>query len=132
MFEEVVQDYLERLQDLISCEKIRFDSDLHSALPKDAGVYRIIRANDETRTTLYVGTSKNLQDRLYSNLLMGDVTAHTLRNKLIKSKMCSNEEDIKNYLRNNCLIQFEIIPNKKERHYFEHFAISILKPQFND
>lgn len=132
MFDNTIQAYISALKNLISSETLRFDDRLHGKLPQSAGVYRILEADDDLNATMYIGTSNNLRDRIYHNLLMGDINAHTLRKKLLRQPFCNNEQDVKNYLKSNCLCQYLIIDNRQERHLFEHFAISVLKPEYND
>lgn len=131
MWDDVIREYLAVLDELVTSEELSFAGNLHGGLPTRGGVYRIVKSGDDSRGTLYVGMAKNLQDRIYYNLLMGDKGAHTLRKKLMERRVCSNEKDVKNYLKKNCVCQYRIIDRERERCLFEHFAISILKPEFN-
>jgi hypothetical protein len=63
---------------------------------------------------------------------MGDGIAHTLNGKLLKSGQYKNQNAVKQYQKGRGLVQYMIIPDKSLRARFEHFAISILRPQFND
>lgn len=132
MWDDVVREYLDVLNELVTNEEFGFNGNLHGDLSTLGGVYRIMKSGDDSGGTLYVGMAKNLQDRIYYNLLMGDRGAHTLRDKLIRRGVCINEQDLTNYLRKNCVCQYRIIDRRQQRCLFEHFAISILKPEFND
>jgi len=132
MFDDVIQRYLVELKALLSSEKLRFDEELHGKLTLAPGVYRVFRTEEDWMTTMYVGRSVNLKDRIYYNLLMGDAGAHTLKNKLINSDVCREERDAKMYLKESCMCQYRVIEEKRERGLFEHFAIAVLKPEFND
>jgi hypothetical protein len=63
---------------------------------------------------------------------MGNRRASTLKRKLINNGGCVNEEAVKKYLCEKCQIQYVIIDDDKERTYLEHFAVAILKPEYND
>ena len=128
---ETVQKYIEKLFLLISNRPIPFHDNLHACLPSEGGVYRIFRDSSDWRASIYVGETGNLLNRIYSNLLMGDSQAHTLKRKLIGAGF-TDKEAVKHYLKNNCRVQYLEISNEKERDSFEHFAISILKPKYND
>ncbi len=129
----VDNNYIDILKELLSNDKIEFGIGMRSNLSKSSGVYRIItRDGNDSEQTIYVGRTKNLQKRLYSDLLMGNAGSHTLRNKLIKSNLCKNEEDAKQYIINKYLCQVQIINDEQERKFFKHFAISIFRPIYND
>ena len=125
--------YISVLQDFLANDIFAFDSKIRSNLIESPGVYCILRkSKNGSYETIYIGMSKNLRDRLYSRLLMGDAGTHTLRKKLVKNNVCENDKDVKEYLRNNCCCQFIKIEIERERILFEHFAISILRSIYND
>ncbi|NIV65592.1 MAG: hypothetical protein GWN40_05395 [Nitrosopumilaceae archaeon] len=66
------------------------------------------------------------------NLLMGDPQAHTLKRKLLATERFENESAVKQYLKERCLVQIFQLADEKERSFFEHFTIAILKPEYND
>lgn len=79
---EIIKKYIEKLLILISSHSISFDDNLYRNLPTEGGVYRIFEVSSNWKQSIYVGKTSNLRDRIYSNLLMGDAQAHTLRHKL--------------------------------------------------
>ena len=77
-----------------------------SDLPdKTPGVYAIFNSTE----TLYVGRTKNLRQRLYTNHLMGQETNARLKKYLIEDKRfheIKGPEDAKAYLKEHCYFQF--------------------------
>ena len=95
MFDLIIQNYLRTLEQLLSNKKLSFDKHLHGNLPKHPGVYRITNNHDtDTDTTIYIGTSNMIYERIYSNLYMGDAGAHSLRRKFLKHNICKHDQDI--------------------------------------
>lgn len=124
--------YKDLLLTLLSKQQLPFDSNLHGLLPlQKGGVYRIFEKGSTWQNSLYVGATASLRNRVYTNHLMGDSVAG-LKGKLIKEDRYNNENDIKEYLQSKCLVQYILIPDENLRMLFEHFAISILKPQYSD
>jgi excinuclease UvrABC nuclease subunit len=123
--------YIDKLVDLLLSNYIPFDDNLKN-LPTNGGVYRIFRPLSDWQESLYIGETNNLRKRIYENLLKGNLSSHTFIKKLSESGNFSDEESIKDYLKNCCCLQYIEIENEKERKFFEHFSISILKPKYND
>lgn len=124
--------YQEALTNLLNSKRIPFSADdLHKALYKSGGLYRITH-NSDPKKTLYIGKAKDIKQRLYNNLLMGQVRSHTLKRKLIKAKKCTAQPSAKKYLQNNCSLQYILMENPRERTFNEHYFISILRPEYND
>jgi hypothetical protein len=130
--DSIIAEYKELLLDLLSKQKIPFDDKLHGSLPKTRGVYRILENDGIWQNSLYVGVTTNLQSRIYTNRLMGNRKASRLKKKLIKSGDYPDEDAVKEYLQNKCLVQYIEIEKDNLRDLFEHFAISILKPKHYD
>jgi len=63
---------------------------------------------------------------------MGDSQAHTLKRKLIANAGLPNEEAVKEYLKDDCRVQYLEMVDENEQSLFEHFVISIFKPKYND
>jgi len=95
-------------------------------------VYRISEKTSDWQRSVYVGQSSNLQRRIYNYHLMGTRHVSTLRRKLIKSDRYADDNAVKQYLRDECLVQFVTMPEDNERTSFEHFAVTVLKPRYND
>jgi excinuclease UvrABC nuclease subunit len=128
----VIAQYKESLQELLSSTQLSFDENLAKALPRRGGVYRIFEKSADWQNSIYAGESDNLKRRIYNNHLMGHRSNSTFRRKLIDSGQCADENAVKEYLKDLCLVQFIVVKDKAERAQFEHFMIAILKPKFND
>ncbi len=131
--DSIIAEYKDLLLVLVSNSQLAFDGSLRGALPEEGGVYRVFEKGCMWQNSLYVGTTKtrSLRERVYQQL-MGDRIASTLKKKLIDSGQCVDEDAAKTYLQSKCLVQCAVIADKKLRILFEHFAISVLKPQYND
>lgn len=103
---------------------------LHRDLPTTGGVYRITRKGSPVRT-LYIGKAKNIRQRIYSNLMKGQIRSHTFKRKLINSGTCLSGDE-KAYLAKRCMVQFIAICDSRERTFVEHYIIAAEEPQFND
>lgn len=72
---------------------LRFrDRALRGKLPKDGGIYAVLRVTGPTSSLLYVGKAKDLQQRLYHNLLHGQFRSHTLKSETAKSYETREQE----------------------------------------
>jgi excinuclease UvrABC nuclease subunit len=131
-FNERILIFSSLLQELVDAPVIAFINLKSSTLPTKPGVYRIFETNDELPTTIYVGESENLSNRIYGNHLMGNTEASTLKRKLVKSGKYTNSEAVRAYLRQECSLQYVVLLNHKEKILFEHFAIAMLEPLLND
>ncbi|MFQ6009132.1 MAG: hypothetical protein ACE5K8_09310 [Candidatus Zixiibacteriota bacterium] len=69
---------------------------------------------------------------MYSNHLKGNHSSSTFRRKLIESGHFSDEKEVTRYLKSTCQVQFVVIQDDAERTTFEHFALAILRPKYND
>jgi excinuclease UvrABC nuclease subunit len=127
----IIQQHTKQLQILLSNTQFTFDTNLSQNLPSEAGVYRIFEPASDPSESVYVGTSGNLKKRVSDDLLTGDSQTHTLRGKLIQSLQL-DDKGIIEYLKNRCKVQVVVMTGEKERFLFEHFAISVLKPKYND
>jgi excinuclease UvrABC nuclease subunit len=127
--DRIIKEYKAILKKMLDAPKAPFDTVLASSLPRSGGVYQII--DREMNVTIYVGQSANLYNRIYGNHLMGNRAASTLKRKLINSKF-EDETMVKDYLIRCCLVQWIEIDDTNERTWFEHFAIALLKPKYNN
>jgi excinuclease UvrABC nuclease subunit len=127
-----IAQYEGLLQTLLERPAISFDENLHSMLPSQGGVYRIFEKGSDWQSSVYIGKCKNLQNRIYRNHLMGNRRASTLKGKLIEHGDCADENEVKQYFKDKCLVQFLTVLGDAERTYLEHFAVAILRPRYND
>lgn len=123
-----------QLTQLLASESIKFDERCRRSLPEEHGVYRIFDplSPDQTvragRTKTAVG---GLRQRVYHNHLMGD-QAGNLRRQLVDGSRCENLEEAKGYIRDRPVVQICVIRDERERAWFEHFMLSVLKPDYRD
>lgn len=78
-----------------------------SDIPEKPGVYAIFNAEE----TLYVGRTKNLRRRLYTNHLMGPLTNVRLKKYILGDSSLSHittPKKAKGYLKENCYCQFMV------------------------
>ncbi len=61
---EIIQHHLEKLLTLVSSPQIRFDENSHATLPTIGGVYRIFESGADWSSSLYVGKTGDLRDRI--------------------------------------------------------------------
>jgi hypothetical protein len=132
--EHVIDRYRKLLQQLLATPPIALDDNLYSALPVQGGVYRVFQKGSDWHSSVYVGETGNLRERIYRNHLMGNLESSTLKRKLIKLGVCHDERDAKRYLRERCLVQLLTDDHfgDEARTSFEHFAVAILRPRIND
>ena len=128
-----MQKYSNLLDELLKSDHLPFNSAiLQAMLPQQMGVYCISENRNDVPEPVYIGKSKNLQNRIYKNHLMGSRRFSTLRRKVIRIGIFSDEDGVTNYLCEQCKVQFVIIEDESDRNFFEHFAIAILSPRFNN
>jgi hypothetical protein len=127
-----MEEYKSQLSELLDAPVVEFGTGGTTELPRSGGVYRISERSAGAMRTIYVGKSKNLKRRIHGDHLLGDRVTSTLKRKLIRETSCENEADVKQYLKDKCVVQFVEIDDVAARTGFEHFAVAILRPAFND
>jgi excinuclease UvrABC nuclease subunit len=131
-FNDRISKFSSLLQVLVDAPVIAFINLKPADLPTKPGVYRIFETDDELPATIYVGESENLSNRIYGNHLMGNTEASTLKKKLVKSGKFTDTKAVKEFLRAECSLQYVVLLEQKERIMFEHYAVAMLEPRFND
>jgi hypothetical protein len=127
--DNVVKHFRDLLQELLDSPTLTFNES--NKIPLKGGVYRILENDNNWSSSVYVGKTGGLKNRLYSDLLMGNQSRHTLKAKLRATEFDSNAE-AKKYLKEKCSIQVLVVEDEYERTRLEHFAIAILNPLYND
>ena len=130
--DSVIAHYKDLLLRLFASPKLAFDENLRRSLPNKGGVYRVFEKGINWDRSRYFGKTGDLQNRVYGDLLMGNLPRHTLKRKLIESGEFADKAAAKEYLKAKCYVQILPIDDENERTLFEHFAIAILKPESND
>jgi excinuclease UvrABC nuclease subunit len=122
--------YKELLGKLLETNPRPLNDALIGLLPRKGGVYRIVENGSDG--TLYVGQSTNLRSRIYGRHLGGSKRVSTLRRKLLRDGDLADEAAVSEFLARECRVQYLEIEDERERTWFEHFAIALLKPKYND
>lgn len=116
---------------VLSSPRIAFSELKPSQIPEAAGVYVIKdKGSDET---LYVGRTKNLRQRIYSNHLHGPLSNARLKKYLIEDPNESSITDLataKQYLKDCCYVQFQIIDDLLERGQVEGLLSFLLDVRY--
>lgn len=98
-----------------------FSTIVRSELPEKAGVYAIWLK--DTGEVLYVGRTRNIKQRLYTNHLMGNKLSARLKKYLVEDDINHPEIDdyvkAKEYIRQNCNFQFILCEDNNERGHIE-------------
>jgi excinuclease UvrABC nuclease subunit len=95
-------------------------------LPPSPGVYLIYFEG----CLKYIGSSKNIAQRINTNLLSGNKDSHTLINKLIKVKKW-HDYYVTTYLRRESNIKFVETKDIYSAKILEDILIAIHKPEYN-
>lgn len=119
---EALLDSAREIYDKVFQSKIySFSSIVRSELPEEAGVYVIwVKKTEEV---LYVGRTRNIKQRLYTNHLMGNKSSARLKKYLVDDNVNHPEIDdyskAKEYIRQNCNFQFILCDDNNERGHIE-------------
>lgn len=126
-----MQQGIEIANKVLSAPKITFAEIKPSQIPDAPGVYVIkIRDSDET---LYVGRTKNLRQRIYSNHLHGPLSNARLKKYLIQDPNEPSIKDLaaaKQYLKDFCYVQFQVIDDLLERGQAEGLLSFLLNVRY--
>ena len=130
--------YLDRLSHANEVLERLFDSDVFtfkqlvpSVLPPTAGVYAIFDTTDDM--CLYVGRTKNLRNRLYTNHLMGSTTNARLKKYLIEDSTLTDIDDkmkAKQFIRERCYFRFIEVSGTVERGQIEGLLSYLLNVRY--
>ena len=129
--ERRMQQGIEIAKKVLWAPKTTFAEIKPSQIPDAPGVY-IIRLQDSDET-LYVGRTKNLRQRIYSNHLHGPLSNARLKKYLIEDP---NEPSItglataKQYLKDCCYVQFQVIDDLLERGQAEGLLSFLLNVRY--
>lgn len=78
--------------------------------------------NKDSAEALYVGRTKNLRRRMYTNHLMGPATNARLKKYLVEDECqleVTNMQEAKRFLKDHCYFQFVVEPNTQMRGQIE-------------
>lgn len=120
----------EKLSELINSESMPFLNAKPSAFPELPGVYLISSLEDEVEIPFYIGRSKNLQQRLYNNHLMGPLSNARLKKYLIDAEVVKDIEEAKVLIKNSCSARWVIEEDFRVRGALEGFFTAMLFPRY--
>jgi len=107
--------------------KKEFETLRPNSLPSLACVYLI---SDTKGQPLYVGRTKNLNQRIYYNHLMGPLTNARLKKYLIHAGVCKDVLDAKHYIKKNCVVRWLPIKESRKRGAVEGYLTGRLFPKY--
>lgn len=122
---------IEIAKEVLLTPRLSFADIKPSLLPETPGVY-VIR-HKESGETLYVGRTKNLRQRIYSNHLHGPLSNARLKKYLIEDPDESDITDLKTakqFLKNNCYVQYRVINDLLERGQIEGLLTYLLNVRY--
>ena len=119
-------------QRLAAAPWIQFGGDMRGRLPMEGGIYRICDHSVKLPQEVYVGSSRNLRRRIYTNHFMGPAANSTLVRKIINDGLYHNAVEVHLFLGTSCAVQFLVIADERLRCFTEHYAVAILQPLYNN
>jgi hypothetical protein len=108
------------LRTILGSPELAFKNMGKSNLPETAGVYLIFAG----KGLYYVGCTVNLYSGLYSEQLMGNFRAATLKRHLFRKGKCRNLDEAKDFLLNNASVRWieegDMANRRDLKVYFTH------------
>jgi len=121
IFDKRLQEARILTDSLLASKKYYFDELVPSVLEDGLSVvYAIV--DKVSGETLYVGRTKNLRRRLYTNHLMGPETNARLKKYLVDDKSqreVTNMQEAKQFIKDRCYFQYIPEPNMQRRGQIE-------------
>lgn len=127
------KDLNQKFDSLMSQKLLSFKEMTPSKLPTEPGVYLISMSQNGNEVALYVGRTKNLQQRLYNNHLMGGLGNARLKKYLIndpKLRSISNKQLAKEYIRKRCYVRWIFEKDYRKRGAYEGYLTGVLFPKY--
>lgn len=118
------------LKELLSRPPIKFTEMTPSMLPQVAGVYLITKLGRGTETPYYIGRTKNIRRRLYSDHPKGSLDKAPLKKYLIDNRECSTVEEAKEFIEKRCVARWIEESDYRIRGAIESYCTSILFPEY--
>lgn len=119
----------ERFETLLSATSLAFADLTPRKLPEAPDVYVITAALSGHEHPYYVGRTKNLRQRLYTNHLMGPVSNARLKKYLISAGECDDIAAAKAFLKKHCSVRWVQQQGFRERGAIEGYATGLLFPK---
>jgi len=119
-----------RFDALLASEAIPFSALTPSRVPKSEGVYVISAITNKVEIPYYVGRTRNLCQRLYTNHLMGSAAGARLKKHLVSSGECADMSAAKAFLREHCRVRWIEQCGHRERGAIEGYCTGLLFPKY--
>jgi hypothetical protein len=130
--EKHLSELVEIIERLLDQTPTPYRSVKPSSFPETRGVYLIASSQGEVIRAGKTGSGNaTFRDRLYRNHLMGNQDGN-LRAQLVGSGECSDMENAKRWIRENCSVRYLEIDDSSTRANLEHFMLAILEPKYCD
>lgn len=115
---------------LVTTEPLRFENLAPKMLPDAGGIYLITARVHSREEPYYVGRSKRLRRRIYTNHLMGPLANARLKKYLINSGECKGLPEAKKFLRDYCLVRWVEESDIRKRGAIEGYVTGLLFPKY--
>lgn len=127
-FQKEISQYLDMMALLLSQQPYSF-KDEAIKIPEKPGVYAI--SDDSLNGVIYVGRTKSLKRRLMNQHRSGNMRGSQFRKALQHYASLKSEQEITNYIKNNCNFRYKIEEDFEKQIRLEHFTTAILGPILN-
>ena len=114
---------------LMVADPLAFAEMTPSKLPQTGGVYLITARIDGCELAYYVGRSKDLRRRLYTDHLMGPLTSARLKKYLVDTGECAGIAEAKQFLQETCLARWIEEVDIRKRGAIEGYVTGLLFPK---
>jgi excinuclease UvrABC nuclease subunit len=121
--------YVGKINELLARPKYGFSDVSSRDVPQELGVYVIY--DEKQEKIIYIGRTRNLRRRLLGDHKRGNVEGSQFRKALGQKLALETEDEITNYILENCSFQFRVIKEFEEMVRLEHFATAVLAPVLN-
>lgn len=119
-----------RFKELVAVDPVPFATLTPSKVPKEPGIYVITAKKGALEQAYYVGRTKNLQQRLYNNHLMGPASNARLKKHLCDGGECEDMVTAKAFLRGTCWVRWIVQEGHRERGAIEGYVTGLLFPKY--
>lgn len=121
------------LEKILSMEKIPFSTIKPSMLPQQKGIYILSEMIDGIEVVLYIGRSKNLRNRIYTNHLHGSITNARLKKYMMNdaSHICFEDLELaKKHIKEKCYVRWFFEDDIRKRGALEGYFTAMLFPKY--
>lgn len=130
--EVAMKEGLAIAEQLLAVKPLYFRDLVPSDIPENiSGVYAIF--DDTTKETLYVGRTKNLRRRLYTNHLHGPKANARLKKYLVEDETqqaIRDMSDAKQYLKDHCFVKYIVEDDTVQRGKIEGLLSFLLDVRY--